>query len=171
VDERHRYLQHENARDDSGYVATFDEPIRCLSQYAPGARRVLDYGCGPTPVLIDLLRERGYDALGYDPCFSPVLNDAKRFDAILCVETSEHFRSPRDEFERMCRLLTTSGCIVVKTMMHRGPDSIEGWWYARDATHVAFYSRATFDWIERRFGMTLVECDSSSLACFVKPSE
>lgn len=168
--ERDRYLLHQNSSADAGYIATFDGPIRCLSTYAPDARRVLDYGCGQTPVLVELLRERGYDAVGYDPLFSPNLENNTRFDAIVCVETAEHFRAPRADLEKMHGLLSARGCLIVKTHLHGGPESIDGWWYARDMTHVAFYSRATFEWIAQRFGLDIVECDSLSLVCFRKRS-
>jgi len=168
--ERARYLKHVNTRDNAGYVATFEQSIRCLSQYAPRAHRVLDYGCGPAPVLVELLRERGYAAAGYDPHFFPEPPAPAPFDAIICVETAEHFKTPRADFEHLARLLAPGGCLIVKTSMHRGPASIDGWWYARDPTHVAFYSGATFEWIARHLGYDLVECDEDSLACLRKPS-
>ncbi len=143
--ERERYLQHRNRIDDFGYVATFDgirEAVRVCAAAQPNPR-ILDFGCGPAPVLVELLKRDGLNATGYDPFFAPSLNDDARFDIITCVETVEHFAQPRATFERIAKVLRPNGTFILQTQWHAGPMSIHHWWYARDDTHVAFYCAAT----------------------------
>lgn len=161
---RARYLQHHNATDDRGYVAMLQAPIALLRQHAPQAKRLLDYGCGPTPVLVTLLQGEGLDASGYDPLFAADTPLSPPFDAVVCIETFEHFTNPRRELERLRGLLRPGGCLAVSTLFHQGPENIAGWWYARDATHVALYSPATLDWICAALGWTLLHRDERNLA-------
>ena len=163
-DQRARYVKHHNSLQDVGYVRMLNRPIALLQQYDPDARRVLDYGSGPTPVLVELLRQAGYDAAGYDPFFTRDTPLSPPFDAVVSVETFEHFAEPRREMETIANLLRLGGCLILMTLFHRGPGSISDWWYARDETHVAFYSPATLNWIAGSFGFDLLYCDNEQLA-------
>lgn len=167
--ERTRYLHHENSIDAPSYVATFDAPLAMLAAHAPTACRVLDYGSGPTPVLVELLRQRGYDAVGYDPYFACDTDITGPFDAIVSVETFEHFRDPRRDLELLRSRLAPGAPLIVKTRFHPGPDALEDWYYVRDKTHVAFYSPATFEWIAETFDLQLIQHDGHSLACLIAP--
>ncbi len=164
--EKARYRLHRNTADDPGYRAIFDGPLACLARHAPRAGRVLDYGCGWAPIFVERLRACGYDATGYDRFFAPTLPATPPFDAVTCIETAEHFRSPRNAFDHIASLRAPRGCIVVRTQLHRGAASIDDWWYARDPTHVAFYSRAVFEWIAGRLSLRLVECSDDGVVCF-----
>ncbi len=155
--QRSRYLSHNNTIEDAGYLAQFARPMELLRRYSPEARRVLDYGSGPSPVFVELLRRAGYEAVGYDSLFSPDADLSQRFDAIVSIETFEHFSDPRSEIGKIGGLLKPGGCLVVMTHLHRGLESIADWWYARDVTHVSFYSGETFDWICGAFGFTLID--------------
>jgi SAM-dependent methyltransferase len=163
-EQRARYARHRNSIDNVGYVRMLNGPVELLRRYAGTARRVLDYGSGPAPVMVELLRRAGYEAIGYDPFFSADTDVSLPFDAVLCVETIEHFADPRGELEKIRRLLRPGGCLVVMTLLHNGPASIADWWYARDATHVAFYSAATLGWIAAALGFQLDYCDKQRLA-------
>ncbi len=159
--ERQRYEQHNNNENNAGYVDMLDTVVNLLRRFAGDAKRVLDYGCGPTPVLVNLLQRAGLDATGYDPIFAPGANLSKSFDAIVCVETVEHFRQPRESWTHMISLLRPGGILLVQTHFHTGPDSIDGWWYAHDKTHVSFYSDLTIDRICARFQLTLRQRDAT----------
>jgi SAM-dependent methyltransferase len=162
--QRERYTRHHNSPEDAGYVAMLNRPIALLQQFAADARRVLDYGSGPAPVLVELLRRAGYEAAGYDPFFAGDADLSPPFDAVVSIETFEHFAEPGRELENIRRLLRPGGCLVVMTLFHPDPAGLEDWWYARDATHVAFYSPRTLDWIAGRFGFDLLYCDNERLA-------
>lgn len=156
---RARYLKHRNSPDDVGYTDRFSRLIELLRGQAPGARRVLDYGCGPTPVFVEMLRAAGYDASGYDPLFCPDSSLHEPFDVVASVETFEHFTRPGDELARIVARIRPGGMLAVMTLFHHGAESLGNWWYLRDPTHVAFYSQATFDFIAPRFGLTIVHRD------------
>lgn len=66
---RARYWRHRNTPEDAGYVAMLSGIIELLHVQSPTARRVLDYGSGPTPVLVELLREAGHEAAGYESAY------------------------------------------------------------------------------------------------------
>ncbi len=161
--QRDRYLLHQNRIDDDGYVRMLQRPIDVLRAQATGVRRVLDYGSGPSPLLVELLRRQGYDAEGYDPLFSPRTDEPASFDAVISVETVEHFADPRAELRRMIEIVRPSGWLLVMTQLHGGAETFADWWYVRDATHVAFYSARTFDWLCRRWALELAYSDAARL--------
>ncbi len=163
-EERARYLLHENTIDNAGYVGRFHRLIELIREHVPGARRVLDYGCGPAPVFVELLRRAGYDAVGYDPIFAPNADLSHTFDVIVSVETFEHFAEPGTELRRMASCLTPGGCLAIMTRFHPGADSMKDWWYVRDPTHVAFYSPRTFRFIQSTFGFEAIVMDDVSVA-------
>lgn len=163
-EERARYLRHENTIDNAAYVERFHRLIAMIRELAPQARRVLDYGCGPAPIFVELLRRAGYDAIGYDPYFAPDADLSRPFDAIVSVETVEHFAEPGTEFRRMASCLTPGGGLAILTKFHPGADSMNDWWYARDPTHVAFYSPTTFRYIQSAFGFEAITLDDLSVA-------
>lgn len=164
--QRARYLHHENSMENTEYVRRFEQLIDRLDKYVPAPRRVLDYGCGPGPVLIELLKRRGDEAIGYDPHFAPKMDLTRPFDAVVSTETFEHFADPSMEMSRICDILRPGGVLAIMTQLHAGAESVLDWWYARDPTHVCFYSRKTMEWTARVFGMKLLECDDVRL-CYM----
>ncbi len=158
--ERARYELHENDPADEGYRAFLgrlvDEIVPLL---APGARG-LDYGSGPTPALVQILRERGYHMQGYDLYFAPDQGAlAGSYDFITCTETVEHFRDPLVEFDRMSAALAPCGMLGIMTDMPEGEwDAAQfaQWHYTFDDTHIAFFSPVTMSWLARRYGWRLL---------------
>ena len=153
AEERERYLQHSNDPGDEGYrrflANLLDETAPLVK---PGAD-ALDYGCGPGPALVAMLREAGLNARGYDPHFLPEAEALTRtYDLVTCSETAEHFRQPAKEFATLSRLLKPRGWLGVMTGMLDDWSDFPSWHYHTDATHIGFYSYACFGWIARRHG-------------------
>lgn len=153
---RAEYALHRNEIDDPGYRAFLGrlaEPL--CARLARGARG-LDYGCGPGPVLVALLRERGYECSGYDPVFddSPALLE-QRYDFVTCSEVAEHFTDPRTEFRQLRGLLRPGGWLALMTQWRCDAHAFERWRYVHDPTHVSFYRerslRWTADWLGLEF--------------------
>lgn len=169
--ERQRYDCHQNDINDLRYTATFDPLINVILSIHPPPADLLDFGCHRERVLVELFSRRGYRAVGYDPHYTPPLDivtaGIMAFDIVTSTETIEHFAEPFLEFDRMTRLLAPGGVFGLMTRFHPGIDSIGEWWYARDPTHVAFYSRPTLEWIARRFNLEIVEFNDRDL-CVMK---
>lgn len=152
-EERNRYLLHENDGNDSGYVSFLKrlaDPM--MERLRPGARG-LDFGCGPTPVLSEMLTAAGFPCAAYDPFFAPdeALLD-NRYDFITSSEVVEHAHDPASMFATLRRMLAPDGILGVMTMFHPGENAFTDWWYRRDPTHVCFYNEATMQWIGERHG-------------------
>ena len=69
-----RYLEHENNLNNEGYVEMFTKKIDVIKKICLGTKTVMDYGCGYSQVLKELLEREGYQASAYDPNFFPIEN-------------------------------------------------------------------------------------------------
>jgi len=89
----------------------------------PG-QRVLDYGCG-SGLLVQYLREKGCDAVGYDP-YSPDFGDAsllaERYDAVIAQDVIEHDENPLALLDRLGGLAAPGGLIAIGTPNAAGID-------------------------------------------------
>lgn len=151
ADERARYALHENNGADPDYIGflrRLADPM--IERLHPGARG-LDFGCGPAPVLSELLTSAGFPCAAYDPFFAPdqaLLENT--YDFVACSEVVEHSYDPAHTFATLHALLEPGGLLGVMTRFHPGADAFADWWYRRDPTHVCFYGEATMRWIAGR---------------------
>ena len=78
---------------------------------------MLDYGCGGGS-LTQYLRERGYNAVGYD-AYSPRYSDpaplAERYDLVICQDVIEHVEDPINTIARLEALCFPGGLIAIGT--------------------------------------------------------
>lgn len=163
--ERERYCLHRNSPTDAGYVRFLSPAIEALGRSVPpeGASSVLDYGCGPEPVLVGLLRERGYRVNGYDPFFAPEQPYGALFDAVVSTEAIEHFRVPGVDLQRMTDLVRPGGVVVIMTALTDGVADVGRWHYALDSTHIALYALRTFEWLGARWPLSVIETNGRNL--------
>ena len=170
-EEKARYQTHENTRDNEGYVRMFRDFIdTCITPYQDGISTALDFGCGPGPVLAELLREQGFRVDIYDPHFFPDrVYENTSYDLITATETFEHLKDPVGTMTLLARHLNTNGVLAVMTLFP--PADVEqftSWWYRKDPTHISFYTPGTFDALARRVGMKLVFTDGKNLSVMRK---
>lgn len=178
--ERARYLCHHNGLDNSGYRVYLEtyiaETFALIGEDCRSIRKVFDYGSGPTPSLVTLLREKGYDARGWDPYFDP---EGQAFsggaDLVTCLEVVEHFRDVGEGFQRLAATVRTGGwCAIGTHTVQRDrqffTDTFPHWWYRRDPTHVSFYTREGLESVARRFGLTSAGSAGSRLFLFRRES-
>ena len=76
---------------------------------------VLDYGCGGGH-LVQVLREHGIDAVGYDK-FSEQYGQkpSRKFSAVCLVEVVEHLCAPFDELKEVYGMLQDGGMVYIET--------------------------------------------------------
>ncbi len=157
-DEAARYRLHDNTLLNKGYVGMFLEKIKVIHQYCPGVRSVLDYGCGPEPVLAQLMKMEGYDCQIFDPYFFPEFPQG-RYDLVISTEVFEHFRDIQTELQKIRSLIAPGGFLAVMTSFHDATSDFSEWWYPGDPTHISFFSMRTFDWISKQFGFRIIYTD------------
>jgi len=136
--EKREYELHQNSPEDQGYRKFLSRlALPLLDRLELNQRRGLDYGCSMSL---------------FDPFFFPsptVL--AKRYDFITSTEVFEHFKHPAKELESILSLLEPRGILAVMTKLSTGNADFSRWHYRFDATHVSFFSRATFKYIADRY--------------------
>lgn len=169
ADELRRYRRHQNNPDDAGYRAFLAKCLDPLLPKAPPGSHGLDYGCGPGPVLAQMLREAGRRVDLYDPFFFP---DQKvlecTYDFIFCTEAVEHFHRPAEEFTRFARLLKPGGWLAVMTRFMVEDGLFASWSYRRDPTHVVFFNEFTLRYVAGRLGWSC-EFPAPDVALMQKP--
>lgn len=175
-DEKARYLTHENDVKTPGYVEFLTPVVEQVKEILPvgevsasnsggGPIHGLDFGCGPGPVLAELLEQNGFQMKTYDPYFAPNTEALKqKYDFITCTEVAEHFHNPREEFQKLTSLLEIEGTLFVLTQMHDDVSDFPKWYYWRDPTHVCFYGQRTFRWIAQAYGFAPPEFASTRLS-------
>lgn len=183
--EQARYRLHRNAIEDAGYVRFLSAAVKALQRWLPcrsalqgagqdvlaeGRPAVLDYGSGPEPVLVELLRRAGYDAAGYDPFFNRSEATGRTWDAVVSTEVFEHFREPAAEIDRIVRLIRPGGLLVVMTSLYAGQD-LASWHYSLDTTHVCFYSASTFDYMAHTWRFKVLETNGSNLVVLQREAQ
>jgi 2-polyprenyl-3-methyl-5-hydroxy-6-metoxy-1,4-benzoquinol methylase len=150
--EKQRYSFHQNHLEDKNYVHFLQPAVQAVKKFSAPGSRGLDYGCGPQPVLAELLRQVGYRVSAYDPFFYPLdLGEIMPLDFITCTEAAEHFFNPGQEFKRIFSLLKPEGSLILMTGLYRENLKIQDWHYGRDPTHVVFFCEATLQWIAHQF--------------------
>lgn len=168
--EKARYDTHNNTLDNEGYVqylTTFiDKAVWPFIQHG----NALDYGCGPGPVLGELLRKRGFDVSNYDPFYLP--NEAllkQTYDLITITEVLEHVFEPNVVFQTLAQALKPEGILAVMTsFVPVSNDDYLTWWYKRDATHVVFYHLKSFETLAKRYGFKVLHTDQQKIITLKK---
>lgn len=152
MEEKARYEQHKNSPTPE-YEAFLGRLVEPLGAMARSGEEGLDYGCGPVPVLSAMMEKKGMKMSHYDPFFFPeAANLRKQYSFIACSETAEHFHRPRQEFDRLNRMMKPGSVLGVMTQMRAQWDGFFDWHYPRDPTHVIFYSPRTMRWIASQYG-------------------
>jgi SAM-dependent methyltransferase len=145
----------------------FLEKIRVIHKYCPGVNSVLDYGCGPSPVLAELLKREGFSCDVYDPFFFPSFPEGS-YDLVISTEVFEHLREIRAELYRIHKLIKPGGYLAIMTSQHDVVCDFENWWYKNDPTHICFFSTSTYDWLAKEFGFEIIYRDNKNFIILKK---
>ncbi|MFW6238956.1 MAG: class I SAM-dependent methyltransferase [Halanaerobiales bacterium] len=169
-EEKERYQEHDNTHENKGYVKMFARFIeKVIAPYVFGVENVLEFGCGPGPVLADLLEDRGFEVDIYDPYFYPrEVFRGKEYDLITATEVFEHLQRPGRVLEMLTGHLVSGGYLAVMTSFHPGPEKFPDWWYKWDPTHIIFFDTVTFDWIAANFPLRKIMVAEDKYCLFIK---
>lgn len=156
--EKDRYLLHNNSPENKGYLSMLSEFVnQTVIPFNIGINTGLDYGCGPTPVLKELISVMGIEMDIYDPFFFNNLDFMKeKYDLIVSTEVFEHFSSPKEEIKLLASILKPNGILAVMTLFHKDSINFDSWWYRKDSTHICFYSYKTCCWIAEKHSLELL---------------
>ena len=161
-EEKNRYLLHQNHLGDTGYL-NFVSPIleTIRSEYATDASG-LDFGCGHTPVISEVLKSENYMVDHYDPVFYPQeVFEGRSYNFIICCEVMEHFQDPKKEFDLLANLLKPNGKLICMTSLFSDDIDFSSWYYKNDPTHVFLYRKETLDHVVRFCGFGHVKVNKS----------
>lgn len=165
-EEKARYDNHEN-QGSAGHLAFLEPLVKDIDDYFKSAGLVrsqlstLDFGCGPKPSLSVLFDMKGYKTFNFDLFYHPDQDQLRRtYHLVTSTEVWEHLHNPRQEIEKLLRLLKPGGLLGVMTSAHRGEAAFHDWYYRRDLTHVVFFSEKTMEWIARSFKLQVLKSKS-----------
>lgn len=169
ADEKKRYLLHDNTYQNKGYVKYLKNFIaQGINPFKQNIKNGLDFGCGPSPVLSQLLSEQGIAMDHYDPYFYPELEfKGQHYDLITCTEVLEHIRHPLTVLTSLVQHLHPQGILSVMTQFHH-QQPFSSWWYRQDKTHICFFSAKTFRWIATYFNLRIIYCNNQNICVLCK---
>ena len=158
-EEKSHYSFHNNSIDDDKYVKFLNRVIIPARKYIKQGDEGLDFGCGPNPVLSQLIKNTGNDCDFYDPLFFPYFPE-KQYNFVFATECFEHFFSPYKELNAILTTLKTDGILAIMTELIIDKNNFADWYYIKDPTHVCFYSLKTFEFIAEKYGLNIVYTDN-----------
>ena len=163
-----RYELHNNSEKQKGYVDFLSNIIEHALFYKKNPEKVLDFGSGPNPLTVKLLKERNIDVYAWDIFFANESFPAQEtFDIVLCIEVAEHFIDPQKDFCDIARTLKQDGFAFVHT--HISPQKDEdflSWWYIQDITHISFYSKKSLEILASMNALDLISIEKEKLSIF-----
>ncbi len=162
--ERSRYEEHNNDFNNKGYVNMFNKFIdKTVRPYIESIDKALDFGCGPGPVLAEILQKEGIKVDIYDPYFFPdKIFAGKKYDLITATEVFEHLQEPFSIMETLINHLNSGGYLAIMTNFHPGVDKFKDWYYHRDITHITFYNPKSLMCLVSQFPVRKVFDDNES---------
>ena len=148
-EQKKRYDLHQNEEGNKGYQAYFKRFMDYILPLAGNPKSALDFGCGATSLLANMLKEEGIDCDFYDPIYYPKTDyKDKNYDLIVSVEVFEHLHHPKEIFEYLLSKLNKGGYLAIQTQFHHGDiEQFLNWYYRLDHTHIVFFRPETFRYL------------------------
>lgn len=161
AEEKAEYDLHENQLADVGYGRFLNRlwaPYKaCFSAQPVSSVKLLEFGCGPGPLLAQMMEQDGFKVSLYDHFYYPdtqVLKPAY-YHGVSATEVIEHVFEAKKVFERWLSYLAPGGQLAIMTKLVKDQSAFANWHYKNDLTHVNFYSVETFEWLAKRYGLKL----------------
>lgn len=166
-EEKSRYSQHNNSIDQEGYVKFLNRAIEPTLPHLKENMKGLDYGCGPSPTLSELLKLQGINCFDYDPVFE-INHPYKKYDFVFATECFEHFFFPKNDLQKLSSLLKKGGTLSVMTERWSSLECFKVWYYKNDPSHVSFYHLKTFEFIADVFNYEIMYQDEKRVIILKK---
>ena len=150
--EKDRYEEHNNDVNDLQYQNFTSRITNAVLEQFNTTHLGLDYGCGTGPVISKILKDKGYQILLYDYYFyqnNDYLN--YQYDYIFSCEVFEHFYHPKQEIEKLLKLLKPKGVLLIMTHLYNSSIDFKNWYYRKDPTHVFIYTAKTILFIAKKY--------------------
>ncbi|MFT5594964.1 MAG: SAM-dependent methyltransferase [Oceanicoccus sp.] len=154
--EKAEYDQHDNNVQDEGYKQFLNRLWQPLKSRLLAQQTVLDFGCGPGPLLANMMQHDGMTVSVYDHFYQPDKSVLKAgyYDAITSTEVIEHLHKPKEVFEKWLSMLKPKGLLGLMTKRVTDQAAFANWHYKNDLTHVCFFSEACFAWLADEYELT-----------------
>ena len=168
-EELKRYQLHENDCSNEGYVNMFKNFIEhAVSPWQSEISTILDFGCGPGPVLAQLLEQENYQVDLYDKFFYQEKNYLQhQYDMICSTEVFEHLADPLATILHLKDHLCKNGKIAIMTRFHNNDHkAFLNWHYRREETHISFFHIETLKRLADASGLKLIYHDNKEIAVF-----
>jgi len=152
--EKAHYDLHQNNSDDKGYrqfLSRLADPL--IAVLEPGMSG-LDFGSGPGPTLSVMLSEAGFKMAIYDIYYADDALVLKgNYDFVTTTEVVEHLSAPGEILEQLWSNIKSGGWLGIMTKMVLDKAAFSRWHYKNDPTHISFFSRETFEYLGKRWGV------------------
>jgi len=163
-----RYDLHENSEGDIGYQNYFKRFLDFVLPQIDEAKRALDFGCGASTLLSQMIERYDIECDYYDPIYYPSESfKSKRYDLIVSVEVFEHLHNPKEVFEMLIDRLNPNGYLAIQTQFH--PNSREKflkWYYHLDPTHIIFFTPKTLETLADMYSLELISHNDKNMILF-----
>lgn len=173
--ERERYLEHNNSPTQKGYIdfLTYFLQTAVFPFCGKGqGRSALDWGCGPSPVLADIMKSQRWEISYFDPFFQidqKVFN--QQYFLITATEVLEHLHYPLQSIKKVLSCLQPGGFFCIMTSFYPlSQGEFVNWWYTRDPSHCGFFSPPALEFLAKECNFVLLWHDNYRLAVFRKTS-
>ncbi len=169
-EERAEYDLHENSIEDKGYVNYLERFLSVAVDPFVCDGKALEFGCGPGPVLAELLKRRGLSVEIYDKHYKPdesVFNAS--YNLITATEVLEHLETPLEVFMKLSGILVKGGVLSIMTSVPpvENADFLK-WHYRREKTHISFYTVNALEVLAKKCGLEILYHDEKRITVFRK---
>ena len=164
--QKSRYEKHDNSVRTTGYEKFLRRLVDPLVEYVDKCSHGLDFGSGPYPMLVEILKEDGYSNVeSYDPIFANNKNVIldKKYQFVTCCEVIEHMRSLQDDLDSLFSCVDEGGVLIISTAIVTEAVDFQNWYYILDETHVNFFSLKSFEYICAKAKLALVSVENDLL--------
>ncbi len=168
--QKERYNLHNNTEDNEEYRAYFKRFLDFTLPHVGKPKKALDFGCGATSLLSQMLENRGIECDYYDPIYYPTpISNNKKYDLIISTEVFEHLHQPKRVFESLTERLKKGGYLAIQTEFHdNDKEAFKKWYYHQDPTHIVFFTKKSFEVLAKMYDCEVLASNEKNIVILRK---